>query len=108
MKVSIKMTSNKNNTNQTSTNVNDIVFSGILNVVNRNRTNKWSGTMTDLGSLLRRVLSKKQSAVLPKSPSALRVVTNRVVNRLRNKSVSVKFVRSTDRARTRLVRLFTT
>jgi hypothetical protein len=84
--------------------VDNIVLDGIISVVENSTARMWAGTMTELDSALVRVLSKKQSAVLPGSPGALRVVINRVVNRLRNRRVSVRFARTTDHVRTRYVR----
>lgn len=103
MKVSNKMALNSKN-DTASVNVNDVVLNGILEVVKKNNAKVWLGTMTELNSALVRVLGRKRSEILPGSPSALRTVTNRVVNRLRNRKISVKFVRTTDHTRTRLVR----
>ena len=85
-------------------NVDNVVLTGILTVLDRSNVRSWSGTMTELQTVLVRVLGKKRSTVLPGSPGALRVVVNRVVNRLRSRSVSVRFSRTTDHARTRFVR----
>jgi hypothetical protein len=82
------------------TNVDEIVFRGITSLVSEN----WVGTMTSLSNSLNRVISKRQREVMPRSPSALRLVINRVVNRIRNKGISVRFNRTTDHSRTRLVR----
>lgn len=87
-----------------SNNVDEIVLSGVLSVLNNHNKKMWSGTMTQLNSALVKVLARKESKMLPGSPSALRVVMNRVVNKLRNRKVSVKFTRTTDHTRTRLVR----
>lgn len=85
--------------------VESVVFNGVMSVVSGVRKGRsWTGTMTDLQSALVSQLSRKESSVLPGSPSALRVVLNRVVNRLRNRSVSVKFGRTTDHTRTRYVK----
>lgn len=89
---------------RSANNVNDIVFRSISTIVDKNNEDRWIGTMTELMTAMNRVLSKKQRTMLPGSPSALRVVINRVVNRLRNRGVGVKFTRTTDHARTRLVR----
>lgn len=97
----------KKNTNKTAVNevnVNDVVFNSVLNFLDRQNVNVWTGTMTELSSGLIRVSGKKISSVLPGSPSALRVVLNRVVNRLRNRKVGVRFGRTTDHTRTRYVR----
>jgi hypothetical protein len=102
-KVSNNMASNSK-TNTTNINVDDVVLNGILEVLKKSNVKVWSGTMTELNSALVRVLGRKRSEILPGSPGALRTVTNRVVNRLRNRKVSVKFVRTTDHTRTRLVR----
>jgi len=84
--------------------VDEVVFRGIVSVIERHTASIWTGTMTDLISAVNRVISKKQRTILPGSPSALRVVINRVVNRLRNRGVSVKFGRAPDHTRTRFVR----
>lgn len=81
---------------------NNIVLRGIFSVMQSN--NIWTGTMSKLTNSLHRVLSQKQRSFLPKSPSALRLVVNRVVNRLRNQGIGVKFGRTTDHSRTRFVR----
>lgn len=86
--------------NSTNVSVENVVFSGVLDVLSRKGS--WSGTMTDLTRML--VRSGQSRTVLPGSPSALRVVLNRVVNRLRNRGVSVKFGRTTDHTRTRYVK----
>ena len=82
--------------------VDDVVFSGVLSFLGRQGS--WAGTMTDLSSGIVRTVGKKNSSVLPGSPSALRTVLNRVVNRLRNRKISVKFGRTTDHTRTRYVK----
>lgn len=82
----------------------DVVFQGVVSVMKNQSDSKWTGTMTNLSTALSRVLSRKQRKFLPGSPSALRVMINRVVNRLRNKGFGVKFGRTTDHARTRYVR----
>lgn len=84
--------------------VDDMIVDGVLDVLDSHRDSVWLGTMTDLNSALVRVLGRKDSKVLPKSPSSLRVVLNRVANRLRNRSVGVRFIRSSDHSRTRYVR----
>ena len=96
----------KSTTTRTNTQnrVNDVVLGGILTVLDRSNVRSWSGTMTQLQTTLVRVVGKKNSTVLPGSPGALRVVINRVVNRLRSRSVSVRFSRTPDHARTRFVR----
>ncbi len=83
--------------------VDEAVMHGVLSIINGN-TKVWSGTMTELNATLSRVLGRKQSRVLPGSPGALRVVLNRVVNRLRNRRLSVRFARTTDHTRTRFVK----
>jgi len=82
-------------------NVDEAVMTGVLSIINR-RT--WTGTMTELNSILKKVLGRRQSQVLPGSPGALRIVLNRVVNRLRNRKISVRFARTTDHTRTRFVK----
>jgi hypothetical protein len=84
--------------------IDDVVFGSVLSFLDRQNVRTWTGTMTDLSTGLVRVSGKKISSVLPGSPSALRVVLNRVVNRLRNRKIGVRFGRTTDHTRTRYVR----
>lgn len=84
--------------------VDDSVLNGVLSIIQGSNKRMWSGTMTELGTNLIKVLTKKQSEMLPGSPGALRVVLNRVINRIRNRKVSVKFARTTDYMRTRIVK----
>jgi hypothetical protein len=92
------MVSNKSNNETNST---DLVFHSVLSLLEKGN---WSGTMTQLGNILRKNLSRETRKVLPRSSSALRLTLNRVVSRIRNQGVSVKFVRSSDSTRTRLVK----
>jgi hypothetical protein len=84
--------------------VNDIVFRGITSIVENQSNRIWVGTMTNLTVALNRVLSQRQRTITPGSPSALRLVINRVANRLRSRGIGVRFARTTDHSRTRLVR----
>lgn len=84
--------------------VNEVIYKGITSVVERKSDGIWVGTMSELTGALNRVLSKRQRTLLPASPSALRLAVNRVVSRIRNKGISVKFGRTTDHTRTRFVR----
>jgi hypothetical protein len=84
--------------------VNEVVVQGVLSVINNQTDSIWTGTMTQLRSNLKKALDRKQSQMLPRSPSALRVVMNRVANRLRARGISVKFARTTDHTRTRFVK----
>lgn len=88
----------------TVTTVETVVLNGVNQVLrNVRRGSVWTGTMTELNSALVSTLGRRASASLPGSPSALRVVLNRVVRRLRSNGVSVRFGRTTDHARTRYV-----
>lgn len=84
--------------------IEDLVMNGVIAIVNDNNARIWAGTMTQLSSALSKVLGRRQAQKLPGSPAALRLVINKVVNRLRNRRISVKFARTTDHARTRYVR----
>ena len=86
---------NANNINS----IDEIVLNGVLKMIDKK--SEWTGTMTQLNSQLSKQMGK--SATLPGSPSALRVVLNRVVNRLRARKVSVNFHRTTDHQRKRVV-----
>lgn len=81
--------------------VSDMIFNGIKGIAKRRKTT-WVGTMTELGMTLQ---NRVQSDNWPGSASALRVALNKVVNRLRNAGVSVRFTRSNDQNRTRLVKI---
>lgn len=83
--------------------VEEMVVRGVSSIMERNSV--WVGTMTDLTTALVKVLSRKQRSLLPGSPSALRMVINRVANRVRTRGISVRFGRTTDHSRTRFVRL---
>jgi hypothetical protein len=96
--------SNIEQINSEVTNVDEIVFRGITSVVRNQSASNWMGTMTSLTTALNRVLSRRQRTLLPGSPSALRLAINRVANRLRNRGIGVRFSRSTDHSRTRLVK----
>ena len=85
-------------------NVNEIVFRGVVSIMKVQSGSRWTGTMTNLTTALNRVLSRRQRTLLPGSPGALRVVVNRVANRLRNRGIGVRFGRTTDHTRTRYVR----
>ena len=90
-------------TNKVST-TDALVLDRVQSVLENQVEGTWIGTMTELSTAIVRVSSKKQRTMLPGSPGALRVVINRVVNRLRNRGIGVRFVRTTDHGRTRLVR----
>ena len=79
------------------------LFSGVVSILEKRST--WVGTMSELNTILIKTLGKRVPTVWPGSPSALRVSFNQVVNRLRNAGISVRFVRSTDHQRSRLVKL---
>lgn len=94
---------------ETTVDVSDVVVTNLLTFLGKKgllggEGSEWSGTMTDLRNQLVRTAGKVQARNLPQSASALRVVLNRVVNRVRARGVSMKFIRSPDYNRTRLVR----
>jgi hypothetical protein len=82
---------------------NEVIFRGVTSVIEQSG-GIWKGTMTNLTTALNRVLSQRQRTLLPGSPGALRVVINRIANRLRNRGIGVRFGRTTDHTRTRYVR----
>lgn len=90
--------------NITINSVDDVIFRGVSSIMERQSGGIWIGTMTELTTALNRVLSKNQRNISPGSPSALRIVINRVINRLRNRGIGVRFSRSSDHSRTRFVR----
>lgn len=95
------MAFNKGNT-MTDVSVDDVVVNGIMESVNSIK-NAPNMTMTQLGNVIRKNVASSYKNILPGSPSALRVVINRVTNRLRSRGISIKFIRSSDSNRTRYV-----
>lgn len=95
-----------NNNNKVKS-VDDLVLENVLSVMDFN--NSWTGTMTELREQFIRLQTKrdvkKLVKVLPKSPNSLRVVLNRITNRLRTRGLSVKFGRTPDHARNRFIKL---
>jgi hypothetical protein len=83
----------------------NVVLEVILSTLNA--ASQWRGTMTELDSVLVSSIGRNRTklSALPGSPSALRVVLNRIAPRLRARGVSVKFGRTTDSTRTRFVKL---
>lgn len=84
--------------------VSNVILGGVRSILNR-RSTPWVGTMTDLNSALVKSLRGNVPENWPGSPSALRVALNKVVRRMRGAGLSVRFTRSTDHTRTRLVEL---
>jgi hypothetical protein len=84
--------------------VDELVFTKVNTIMQGQSGSNWTGTMSKLMTALNKVSSKSQRKTLPGSPSALRVVINRIANRLRNTGLGVKFGRTTDHTRTRYVR----
>lgn len=85
----------------------DLVLNSILTMLNAS-TKVWIGTMTEvnanIGPITSTLMGRSARKNLPGSPAALRVVLNRIAPRLRSRGIGVKFLRSTDHTRTRLVR----
>lgn len=88
--------------NRTQNQVSNVLVSGVKRIVNR-RVTPWVGTMTDLGSVLSKVMGRQVPETWLRSPSSLRVALNKVVRQIRGSGVRVRFSRSTDSSRTRLV-----
>lgn len=65
--------------------------------------NKWIGSMTELDRALRNVIRTKTPSNWPSSPSVMRKVLNNAVYSLRRSGVSIKFSRTTDHMRKRVV-----
>ncbi len=97
------MASNERENSQLS----DVIITGIQTLLNRRNSGTWAGTMTELNDSLTKVLGRKIPENWPASASALRVVLNKTVNRLRVRKVAVRFSRSNDHMRTRNVKLVT-
>lgn len=87
--------------NSKTNEVSNTIFNGVRMMMKR-RSTPWVGTMTELNDTLKNRVNSMPGD-WPGSASALRVALNKVVNRLRNAGVSVRFTRSTDHTRTRLV-----
>lgn len=89
-------------TNNVRGNVSNSLLSGVRTIVSR-RSTPWVGTMTELNEAVVSALRGKVPANWPGSPSALRVALNRVIRRVRGEGISVRFTRTSDHLRTRLV-----
>lgn len=87
----------------TNISVDDVVVSSVAEFV-RSNTN-WTGTMTQLRNKISRLVGRSNRNYVPGSPSALRKVVDRNIRRIRKRGVSVRFARTPDKARTRLVTL---
>ena len=98
----MKKSDTKMTFNRKENEVSNVLFNGVRMILKR-RATPWVGTISELDETLQaRVNSMPRN--WPGSASALRVTLNKVVNRLRNAGVSVRFTRSTDHTRTRLVK----
>jgi hypothetical protein len=87
----------KRQLNSSTQNTNNALFQGITQLMRR-RTHPWVGTMTELKQTLEtRAPYGITPTGWPASPSSFRMALNRVVNRLRNAGISVRFNRSTQR-----------
>jgi len=85
--------------------VDTLVVEGFSSFVSQNPN--WTGTMTQLSRKISRTLSRSEKNLLPGSASALRKVIDRNIRRIRSRGISVKFARTPDRMRTRLVQIAT-
>ena len=83
--------------------VDNLVVQGVSLFATNNPS--WSGTMTQLSKKISRTLSRSQKNFLPGSASALRKVIDRNISKIRSRGVAVKFKRTPDRMRTRLVEI---
>lgn len=80
---------------------NTTIFNGVLQVIRSSKNGEWVGTMTQLRSQVSKLVGKD---VVPGSPSAMRVVVNRILSRIRKAGVSVKFGLANNESRTRYVK----
>lgn len=93
----------ENMINKAYNEVDNLVVSNLATFAQANSI--WTGTMTDLSNELIKLVGRKNKEQLPGSASALRKVIDRNIGRIRNRKVSVKFTRTIDRSRTRLITL---
>lgn len=83
--------------------VDNVIVEGFRSFASSNPN--WQGTMTQLSKKISRTLSRSEKNYLPGSASALRKVIDRNLRRIRSRGISVKFARTPDRMRTRLVQV---
>lgn len=83
--------------------VDSVVVESVSSFVSTN--SNWEGTMTQLSKKISRMLPRSEKNYLPGSASALRKVIDRNIRRIRSRGITVKFARTPDRMRTRLVKL---
>lgn len=102
------MKSSRKSTNQFGYTVNldqefaNSVRERILTLLDR-KDGSWTGTMTQLSRAITSGIRRAVPLDWPTNPSILRRVVNTVAYSLRKEGVRVKFERSTDHMRTRLV-----
>jgi hypothetical protein len=94
------MVSRSKNNNENKQ-ISDAIFHGVKMIMKR-RVTPLTTTMTQLNETL--MNNMNVPANWPGSASALRVALNKVLNRIRNSGVSVRFSRAPEHMRTRLVR----
>lgn len=75
------------------------VFTRVISLLER-RKGTWEGTMSDL---LTGISGRRAPEVFPGSASSLRRIVNKMVPAIRREGYRVEFLRTSDRARTRLV-----
>ena len=78
-----------------------VILDGVLQVIRNSKSGEWVGTMTQLRRQVSRLVGQ---SIVPRSPAAMRTTVNRILSRIRNAGVSVKFGRTTDSMRTRYVK----
>jgi hypothetical protein len=72
----------------------NVILNAVIDLVRDSDDEVWFGTMTQLRTSILKTVSKDDIVNIPGSASALRVVLNSVVNRLRVRKISVKFGRN--------------
>lgn len=105
MKTSNRKSNKRASTSTVSTSVinatKDVVRERVIALIDRKE--QFEGTMTQLNRAITSGIRRSVPAVWPGSPSVLRKVLNKVVSSLRKSGVSVKFMRTSDHERTRMV-----
>lgn len=90
-----------------SKNIDNIVLNAVVSFVEskKTKTSEMTYTMTQLNNAIIKTIGKKTVEQWPGSPAALRVVLNRLVNKLRARKVSLSFSKTAGSNSKRVVKV---
>ena len=74
--------------------VDNIILNAVQNVVSKRGDKGIDATLTQVQKTIYTNISKEDRKILPKSPSSLRIVLNRIINRLKVRGIRLNFTRT--------------